>query len=135
MPIEFVMLFNHLILCCPLSLCFPIFPSIRVFSTESAFHIKWPKYWSFTFSISPFIEYSGLNSFRIDWFDLFAVPGTLKSLLQHQNLKASILWCSAFFMIHFSHQYKTTGETMALTIWTLISKVISLLLMCCLGLS
>ena len=93
-----------------------IFPTIRVFSSESIFHIRWPKYWSFNFSISPSNEYSGLNSFRIDRFDLFAVPGTLKSLLQHHNLKASALWCSAFFMVQLSYLYMTTGKTIALTI-------------------
>ena len=135
MPIELVMLSNHLILCCPLLPLLLIFPSIRVFSTESAFHIKWPKYWSFNFSISPSNEYSGLNSFRIDRFDLFAVPGTLKSLLQHHNLKASALWCSAFFMVQLSYLYMTTGKTIALTIQTFVGKVMSLLLMCCLRLS
>ena len=124
MPIEPVMLSSHLILCHPFLLLPPIFPSIRVFSNESFFHIRWPKYWSF--SISPSNEFSGLISFRIDWFDL-AVQGTLKSLLQHHNWKASILWCSAFFTVQHSHPYMTTGKTIALTIWTFVSKVVSLL--------
>ena len=115
MSIESVMPSNHLIFCCPLLLP-PIFPSTRVFSSESARHIRCSKYCSFNFSISPSNEYSGLNSFRIDWFDLFAVPGTLKSLLQHHNLKASALWCSAFFMVQLSYLYMTTGKTIALTI-------------------
>ena len=126
---------NHLILCHPLLFLPSIFPSIRVFSSESAFHIRWPKYWSFSFSISPSNEYSGLISFRIDSFDLLAVQGTLNSLFQHRSSKASILWCSAFFMVQFSHPYLTTGKTIALTIWTFINKVISLLLICCIGLS
>ena len=113
--------------CCPLLFLLSIFPSIRVFSNESALHIKWPKYWSFSFSIGSSREYSGLISFRIDWFDLLAVLGTLKSLLQHYSLKASVLWHSAFFMVQLSHLYMTTGKTIALPIWTLISKVMSLL--------
>ena len=104
-----------------------IFPSIRVFSNESTLYIRWPKYWSFSFSISPSNEYSGLISFRIDWFDLLAVQGTLKSLLQHHNLKASILQCSAFFMVQHSHLYMSAGKTITLTIRTFIGKVISLL--------
>ena len=104
-----------------------ICPSIRVFSNESALRIGWPKYWSFSFSISPSNEYSGLISFRIDWFDLLAVQGTLKSLLQHHSSKASILWCSTFFMVQLSHPYMTTGKTIALTRQTFVSKVISLL--------
>ena len=104
-----------------------IFPSIRVFSSELALRIKWPKYWSFSFNISPSNEYSGLISFRIDWFDLLAVQGTLKSLLQHHNLKTSDLWHSVFFMVQLSHLYVTTGKTIALTIWTFVSKVMSLL--------
>ena len=115
MSIESVMVSNHLILYCPLLLLPSIFPSIKVFSSESALHIRWPNYWSFSFSLSPSNEYSGLISFRIDWFDLFAVQGTLKSLLQHHNLKASILQHSAFFMGPFSHPYMTTGKTIALT--------------------
>ena len=116
LSIESVMPSNHLILCHSLLLLPSIFPSIRVFSNESALHIRWPKYWSF--SISPSNEYSELISFRSDWFDLPAVRGTLKSLLQHHDLKASILWCSAFFMVQFSCPYMTTGKTIALTIWT-----------------
>ena len=114
---------NHLILCRPLLLS-SIFPSIRVFSNESVLHIRWPKYWSFNF-ISPSNEYSGPVSFRIDWFDL-AVQGTLKSLLQHHSSKASIFWCSALFMVQLSHSYVTTGKTIALTIQTFVSKVLSL---------
>ena len=109
----------------PLLLLPSTFPSIRVFSSELALHIRWPKYWSF--SISPYNGYSGLISFRIDWFDLFAIEGTLKSLLQHHNLKASILWHSAFFMVQLSHPHMTTSKTVPLTIWTFVSKVISLL--------
>ena len=107
----------------PLLLLPSIFPSIRVFSNKSALCIRWPKYWSFTFNISPSSEYSGLISFRIDWFDLLAFQGTLKSLLQHCNLKASILWCPAFFMVQLSHLYMTTGKIRALTIWTFVSNV------------
>ena len=131
MSIESVMPSNHLILCCPLFLLPLIFPSIRVLSNESALHIRLPKYWSF--SISPSNEYSGLISFRIDWFDLLAVQGTLKSLLQHHSLKASILRHSIFFTVQLSHPYMATGKTTALTIWTFASKVTSLLLICCLG--
>ena len=116
---------NHLILCHPLLLP-SIFPSIRVFSNESV-HIRWPKYWSFSFSISPSNEYSGLISFRMDWLDLLAVQGTLKSLLQHHSSKVSILWCSAFFIAQLSHPYMTTGKTIALTRWTFVGKVMSLL--------
>ena len=115
MSIELVMPSNHLILCCPLLLLPSIFPSIRVFSNQSVFRIRWPKYWSFSFSISPSNEYSGPISFRIDWFDLLAVQGTLKSLLQHHSSKASVLWCSAFFIVQLSHPYMTTGKTIALT--------------------
>ena len=118
---------NHLILCHLLLLLPPIFPSIRVFSKESIFPIRWPKYWSFSFSISPSNEYSGLISFRMDWLDLLAVQGTLKSLLQHHNLKASILQRSAFFIVQLSHPYVTTGKTIALTIGTFVGKVMSLL--------
>ena len=114
MSIESVMPSNYLILCHPLLFLPSFFPSIRVFSNEPALHIWWPKYWSFSFSISPSNEYSGLISFRIDWFDLLAVQGTLKSLLQHHSSKASILWCSAFFMVQLSHLYMTTGKTIAL---------------------
>ena len=124
MSIELVMLFNHLILCCPLLLPPSIFPSIRVFSNELALHIRWPKYWSFSFSISPSNEYLGLISFRIDRFDLLAVQGTLKSLLQHHNSKASILWCSACFMVQLSHPWLL--EKSVLTIWTIVGKVLSL---------
>ena len=126
--IESVMLSNHLILCFPLILLPSIFPSIRVFSSESAFHIRCPKYWSFSFSISPSNDYSGLISFRIDWFDLLAGQGTLKSLLQHHNSEASILWHSAFFTVQLSHPYMTTGKTIALTRRTFVGKVMSLLL-------
>ena len=120
------MLSNHLILCCPLLLLPLIFPNIRVFTNVSALYIRRSKYWSF--SISPSNEYLGLISFRIDWFDLLAVQGNLKSLLQHQSLKASTFWHSAFFMIQLSHPYMTTGKTIDLTIWTIVSKVIFLLL-------
>ena len=109
---------NHLILCFPLLLLPSIFPSNRVFSNESALHIRWPKYWSFSFSISPSNEYSGLISFRMDWFDLLAVQGTLKSLLQHHSLKTSVLQCSAFFTVHLSRPYMTIGKTTALARWT-----------------
>ena len=115
---------NHL--CHPLLLPPSIFPSIRVFSNESV-HIRWPKYWSFCFSISPSNEYSGLISFRMDWVDLLAVQGTLKNLLQHHSSKESILWCSAFFIVQFSHLYITTRKTIALTRWTFVCKVMSLL--------
>ena len=118
---------NHLILCRPLLLLPSIFPSIRVFSSESVLLIRGPKYWSFTFSISSSNEYSGLISFRMDWLDLLAVQGTLKSLLQHHSSKASILWHSALFMVQFSHPYMTTGKTIALTRQTLVGKVMSLL--------
>ena len=125
--IELVMPSNHLILCCPLLLLPSIFPSIRVFSNDSVLPIKWPKYRSFSFSISPSSEYSGLISFRIDRLDLLAVQGTLKSLLQHHSSKESILRCSAFFMVQLSHPYMTTGKTITLTRWTFVSKVMSLL--------
>ena len=115
MSIESVITSNHLILCHPLLLLPSIFPSIRIFSSESVLHIRWPKSWSLSFSISPSNEYSRLNSFRIDWFDLFAVQGTLKSLLQHHSSKASILQHSAFFLVQLSHPYMTTGKTIALT--------------------
>ena len=124
MSIESVMPSKHLILSRPLLLLPSIFPSIWFFSYELALHIRWPKYWSF--SISPSKEYSGLISFRIDWFDLLAVQGTLKILLSHHNSKASILWCSALFMVQHSHPYMTTGEIMALTIWTFVGKEMSL---------
>ena len=127
MPIEWVMPSNHLILCRPLLLPPSIFPSIRVFSNESVLRIKWPKYWSLSFSISPSNEYSGLISLRMDWLDLLAVQGALKSLLQHHCSKASILWCSAFFIIQLSHPYMTTGKTISLTRRTFVGKVMSLL--------
>ena len=117
---------NHLILCCPLLLPL-IFPGIRVFSNDSVLRIRWPKYWSFSFNISPSNEYSGLISFRMDWLDLLAVQGTLESLLQHHSSKASILQCSAFFIVQLSHPYMTNGKTIALTRWTFVDKVMSLL--------
>ena len=124
MSTESLMPSNHLMLCCPLLLLPSIFPSIKVFSNESVLHIKWPKYWSFSFRINPSKEYSGLIFFRIDWLDPLAVQGTLKSLLQHHSSKASILRCSAFFMARFSHgPYMTTGKTIALTIQTFVGKV------------
>ena len=119
---------SHLILCYPLLLLPPILPSIRVFSNESILHMRWPKYWSFSFNNSPSNEHSGLISFRMDWLDLLAVQGTLKSLLQHHSSKASILWHSAFFTVQLSHPYMTTGKTIALTRWTFVGKVMSLLL-------
>ena len=124
--IELVMLSSHLILCRPLLLLPPIPSRIRVFSKESALHMRWPKYWSFSLSISPSNEHPGLISFRMDWLDLLAVQGTLKSLLQHHSSKALILWCSAF-LVQLSHPYMTTGKTIALTRWTFVGKVISLL--------
>ena len=124
--IKSVMPSNYLILCRPLLLLPSIFPCIRVFSNESV-HIRWPKNWSFSLSISPSNEYSGLISFRMDWFDLLAVQGTLKSLLQHHNLKTSVLWQSAFFIVQLSHSYMTTGKTIALTIQTFVRKMMSLL--------
>ena len=127
MSIESVKPSNHLILCRPLLLLPAIFPSIRVFSNESALHIRWPKYWGFSFNISPSNEHPGLDSFRMDWLDLFAVQGTLKSLLQHHSSKASILWLSAFFIVKLSHPYMTTRKTIALTRWTFVGKVMSLL--------
>ena len=114
--------FNHLILCCPLLVLPSIFPSTRVFSSESVLHIRWPRYWSFSFSISPSNEHSGLVSSRSDWFDLLALQGTPKSLLQHHSSKASILHCSAFFIVQLSHPYMTTGKTIALTIQTFVTK-------------
>ena len=127
MSIESMMPSNHLILCRPLLLLPSIFPSIWVFSSESALHIRWPKYWSFLFRISPSNEYSRLISFMMDWVDLLAIQGTLKSLLQHYRSKASILQCSAFFMVQLSHPYMTTGKTIALTRWTFVYKAMSLL--------
>ena len=119
--------FNHLILCCPLLLLPSTFPSIRVFSKESDLHIRWPKYWNCSFNISHSSEHPGLISFRMDWLDLLAVQGTLKSLLQHRSSKASILWHSAFFIVQLSHPYMTTGKTIVLTRWTFVGKVMSLL--------
>ena len=122
MSIESVMPSNHLILFCPVLFLPSVFPSIRVFSNESALHIRWPKYWSFSFNINPFNDYSKLISFRMDWLDLFDVQGTLKSLLQHHSSKASILRRSTFFTFQLSHPYTTTGKTIALTRWTLLTK-------------
>ena len=127
MSIESVLPSSHLILCCPLLLLPSIPPSIRVFSDKSALHIRWPKYWSFSLNISPSNEHSGLISFRMDWLDLLAVQGTLKSLLQHHSSKASILWRSAFFLVQLSHSHMTTGKTIALTRQTFVGKVMSLL--------
>ena len=127
MSIKSVMPSNHLILCRPLLLLPSIFPSIRVFSNESALRIRWPKYWSFSFNISPSNEHPGLISFRLDWLDLLAVPGTLKSLFQHHSSKASILQHSAFFIVQLLHPYMTTGKTIALTRRTFVGKVMSLL--------
>ena len=127
MSIELVMPSNHLILCCLLLLLPSIFPSIRVFSNESALHIRWPMDWSFSFSISPSNEHQGLIPFRMDWLDLLAVQGTLKNLLQHHSSKASILWRLAFFTVELSHPYMTTGKTIALTRRTFVDKVMSLL--------
>ena len=124
---------NHLILCHPLLLLPSILSSIRVVSNDSALHIRWPKYWSFSFNISPSNEYPGLISFRMDWLDLLAVQGALKSLLQHHSSKASILWCSAFFIVQLSHPYMTTGKTIGLTRWTFVGKVMSLLFNMLLG--
>ena len=127
MSIESVMPSNHLIFCRPLLLLPSIFPSIRVFSNESVLHIRWPKYWSFSFSICPSNEYSGLISFRMDWFDLLEVQGTLKNLLQHHSSKTSVHQCTGFFIVQLSHPYMTTGKTIALTRWTFGGKVMSLL--------
>ena len=127
MSIESVMPSSHLILCCPLLLLPPIPPSIRVFFNESTFPMRWPKYWSFSFGISPSNEHPGLISFRMDWMGLLAVQGTLKSLLQHHTSKASIFWRSAFFTVQLSHPYMTNGKTIALTRWTFVGKVMSLL--------
>ena len=128
MSIETVMPSSHLILCHRFLFLSPILPRIRVFSNESTLDMSWQKYWSFSFSISPFNEQPGLISFRMDWFDLLAVQGTLKSLLQCHSLKLSILWCSAFFTVQLSHPYMTTGKTIALTRWTFVGRVMSLLL-------
>ena len=127
MSFELVMPSSHLILCCPLLFLPPIPPSIRVFSSESTLHMRWPNYWSFSFSISPSNEHPGLISFRMDWLDLLPVQGTLKCLLQHHSSKASILWHSAFFTVQLSHPYMTTGKTTALTRQTFVGKVMSLL--------
>ena len=135
MSVESVMPSNHLILCCPLLLLPSIFPSIRVFSNKSALCIMWPKYWSFSFTISPTNEYPGLISFRMDWLDLLAVQGILESLLQQYSSKASILQHSALFTVQLSHPYMTTGKTIALTRWIFVSKECLCLLICCLCLS
>ena len=127
MSIESVMPSSHLIFCHPLLLLLPILPSIRVFSNESTLCMRWPKYWSFSFNISPSNEHPGMISFRMDWLDLLAVQGTLKSLLQHHSSKASVLLCSAFFTVQLSHPYMTTGKTVALTRWTFVDEVMSLL--------
>ena len=127
MSVESVLPSNHLILCHPLLLLPSIFPSITVFSNESALHIRWPKYWSFSFTISPSNEHPGLISFRMDWLNLLAVQGTLKSLLQHHSSKASVLQSSAFFIVQFSHPYMTTGKATALTRWAFVDKVMPLL--------
>ena len=126
MSVESVMPYNHLVICHPLLLP-SVFPSIRIFSSESALHIRWPKYWSFSFNISPSSEHSRLISFRMDWLDLLAVQGTLKSLLQHHSSKASVLWCSFFSMVQFSHPYTTTGKTITLTRRAFVGKETSLL--------
>ena len=127
MCIKLVMPSSHLILCCPLLLLPPIPPSIRGFSNDSTLCMRWPKYWSFSLSISPSNEHTGLISFRMDWLDLLAVQGTLKSLLQHDSPKASILWRSAFFIVQISHPYMTTGKTIGLTRWASLGKAVSLL--------
>ena len=123
LSIELMMPSNHLILCHPLLLLPSIFPRIRVFSNESVLHIRWPKYWNFSFSINPSNEYSGLISFRMDWLNLLVVQGTVKSLLQQHSSKASIIWCSAFFTVQLSHPYMTTGKTIALIKWTFVGNV------------
>ena len=133
MSTESVMPFNHLILCHPLLLLPSIFPSIKVFSNRSALCIRWPKYWSFFFNISPSNEHPGLLSFRMDWLDLLEVQGTLKCLLKHHSSKAPILWCSAFFIVQLSHPYMTTGKTIALSRWTFVDKQCLCFLICDLG--
>ena len=133
MSIESVMPSSHLILCCPLLLLPSIFPSIRVFSNESALHIRWPKHWSFSFNINPSNEHPSLISFSMDWLDLLAVQGTPKSLLQHHSSKESIIRCSAFFIVQLAHPYMTTGKTIALTRWTFVGKVCLCFLIWCLG--
>ena len=135
MSFELMMPFNPIILCSPLLLLPSVFSSMRVFSNDSTLPIRWPKYWSFSFSISLSNEYSWLVSFMIDWFDLLAVHGILKIFLQHRSSKASILWHSTFFMVHLSHLYMTTGKTIALTVWTLLAKWYLCFLIRCLGLS
>ena len=135
MSIESMMPSNHLILCCPLLIPPSIFPRIRVFSNESVLRIRWLKYWSFSFNTSPSNEYSGLISFRIDWLDLLAVQETLKSLLQHQSSKASVLWLSAFFIVQLLHPYMTTGKTTVLTRWNFVGKECLCFLICFLDLS
>ena len=132
MSIESMMPSNNLILRCPLLLP-SIFPSIRIFSSESPLCIRWPKYWTFSFNISPSNEHWGLISYRMDWLDVLAVQGSLKSLLHHHSSKASLLQCSAFFIVQLSHPYMSTGKIIALTRWTFVGKVMSLLLICCLG--
>ena len=127
MSIKSLIPSNHLILCRPLLFLPSIFPSIRIFSSQSVLCNRWPKYWSFSFSISLSSEYSGLISFKMDWFNLFAVQGTLRSLLQHHSSKASILWCLASFIVQLSHRYMTTGKTIDLTRWTFVGKIMSLL--------
>ena len=133
MSIELVMASNYLILYLHLLLLSSIFPNIRVFSNKTVLHIRWPKYWSFSFNISPFNEFSGLISFRMDWLDLLAAQGTLKNLLQHHSSKPSVLLRSAFFIVQLSHPYMTTGKTIVLTRWTFVGKVMSLFLIRCLG--
>ena len=133
MLIELVMPSSHLILCRPLLLLPPILPSIRVISNESTLLMRWPKYWSFSFNISPSYEHPGMISFRMDWLDLLAVQGALKGLLQHHSSKASVLQCSALFLVQLSHPYVTVGKTIALTRWTFVGKVMSLLFICYLG--
>ena len=133
LSIESMISSNHFIHCHPLLLLPSIFPSIRVFSNEPVLPIRWPKYWSFSFSISPSNEYSGLSSLRMDWWDLLEVQGTLKSLLQHHGSKASILCCLPFFIVQFSHPYMTTGKTIALTRWTFVGKEYFCFSICCLG--
>ena len=133
MSIESVMPPNHLILCCPLLLLPSTFPRIRVFSNESAVHIRWANYWSFSFNISPSSEHSGLISFRMNWLDLLAIQGTFKSLIQHHSSKASVLQHSAFFIVQLSHSDMDTGKTVALTRWIFVGKVVSRFLICCLN--
>ena len=133
MSIELVTPSSHLILYHPLLLLPPIPPSIKVFSNESTLHMRWPKYWTFSFSISPSKEHPGLISFRMDWLDIFAVQGTHKTFLQHHSSKAPVLQCSVFFTVQLSHPYMTTGKTITLTRWIFVGKIMSLFLICCLG--